>query len=415
VSQAVLPHAPAVDAPALVRSHALVSSGVRALLLILFAKALVIGCVWLGYNALDLSGVYAQNDHYHQPSEYGPLTRFTTWDSSYYLLLARDGYPDGAHQSNAFAPLLPLSIRAVGQLTGDLVIAGLLVSNAASAAALWLLWSLVRRRWGESTAWRTLVLLLAFPTAFFLSLVYSESLFLLLAVLTFWGLDRASSETATPRGWGLAIAAAAAFLLPLTRAIGAVIVLPLLIWVAVTYWQQAYRCQSPSRAWWLAACGLLLAPLAGVLADAAYMQLAAGDWLAHVHSEALFPAHWQLSNAFKPWVFATELAGRGLSFHGYLNSAVDRLFFVAFLASVPLVYRRVDKPLFVFYLLLGLLPPLMGSFMAYTRLLLPAFPLFIAWASSLETRPRLLTALVTSMVLIQALALLAHTSSRWVA
>jgi Gpi18-like mannosyltransferase len=387
----------------------------RAIALIAVAKLLVFAVVWYGYTNVDLAtNVYEPSVHFYEPAQYGFLTRFTTWDSSHYLILARDGYSHDLTGTNAFAPLLPLTIRAVGWLTGDLVIAGLIVSNLASAAACYLLYAFVRKRWGPATALRALVLLLAFPTSFFLCMVYTESIFLLLAVAVFYAIAEALESPYTRRGRALfALAALAAFLMPLTRPIGVVVVLPMAF--ALLWHDRPQDASMPWRLKLLPRVLLALAPLLGVAVHLGYMQAVTGDYLMHVHAQNLYGAQWQFANLFKPWVFAQEIFGRGLTFHSQLNSALDRVFFLGFLLSAPLVYRRVSLPLFLLYAVLGLLPPLMGSFMAYTRLLLPAFPLYIAWADYLRTRPRLLRGAVTLMVLMQAAAILAHTSSRWVA
>jgi hypothetical protein len=388
----------------------------RAIALILVAKALVFGVAWFGYERVDFAaGVYEESVHFHEPADYGFLTRLTTWDSSHYLRLARDGYSQQTDGSNAFAPVLPLTLRAAGWLTGDLVVAGLLVANAASAAACYLLFVFTRKRWGEATAWRALVLLLAFPTSFFLSLVYTESIFLLLAVAVFYCIAEGLEAPYSGRGRALlAIAALAAFLMPLTRPIGVAVVLPMAL--ALIWHARPDDASMPWRFKLLPRVLLALTPLLGVAVHLGYMQAVTGDYLAHVDAQALYGADWQATNLLRPWVLARELVpAGGLSFHGHLDSAVDRAFFLGFLASAPLVYRRVSLPLFLLYAAFGLLPPLMGSFMAYTRFLLVAFPLFIAWGDYLGSRPRFMRLGVTLMALMQVAAVIAHTSSRWVA
>jgi MFS family permease len=389
----------------------------------------VFAFVWLGYQSVDLSlYLYENNVHFYQPSEYGLLTRFTTWDSSHYLVLARDGYHERLHQTNAFAPVLPHLTRAAGQITGDLVVAGLIVSNVASAAALWLLWSLVRRRWGEAVAWRTLVLLLAFPTAFFLSMVYTESLFLLLAVATFWGMEQATGGGQRATRWGLAVATVAAFLMPLTRWIGVVIAAPIGVWALLRAMNRDLPRQAQgeqTRGWavgpgtrgrlrWDASILLVLAPLAGAAVYLALMRLETGDWLSQVHAARLYPARWEITTLLQPWQLWETTFGRGLTVHGQMTSVADRLLFAGFVASAPLVYRRVSLPMFGFYLLMGL-TPLMGSYMSYARYLLPAFPLFIAWGGHFQEHPLWMPGIVMVMVVLQAMFVMAHTSSHWVA
>ncbi len=124
------------------------------------------------------------------------------WDSDWFLVIARYGYrPDlaalGTATRQAYFPVYPLSIRAIGALGVPLVIAGVLVSLAAFALALYGIHRLTTLELGRvkaiadgphaSEAARLAVLVVAFsPMALFFSAVYSESLFLALSVGLFW-------------------------------------------------------------------------------------------------------------------------------------------------------------------------------------------------------------------------------------
>ena len=109
----------------------------------------------------------------------------TSWDSHWYLSIARSGYvaklPAGtgnAAQSNlGFFPLLPLVIRTVHELTHlDYPTAGLLASLVTGLCASVVLWWLLRSRFPGSAADRGTCLVLFWPGAFILSYVYTEGL-----------------------------------------------------------------------------------------------------------------------------------------------------------------------------------------------------------------------------------------------
>ena len=105
------------------------------------------------------------------------------WDSAFFLRIAEHGY-DGT--SAAFYPLYPAVVAAVGRvLAGQYVLAGVLVSLAACLGAFVLLYRLSEARLGADAARRTVVYLAICPMALFLGAVYSESLYLLLAVAAF--------------------------------------------------------------------------------------------------------------------------------------------------------------------------------------------------------------------------------------
>jgi hypothetical protein len=119
------------------------------------------------------------------PGWHNAIDGTNRWDAGWLGRIARDGY-DWNDQSAAFFPGYPLAIRALAATTPLDEVAGLLVSNAAFLTALVVLYALTTREFSTSTARRTVVLVAAFPTSFFFLAPYSESLFVLASLLTFW-------------------------------------------------------------------------------------------------------------------------------------------------------------------------------------------------------------------------------------
>jgi hypothetical protein len=112
---------------------------------------------------------------------------FARWDSVWYLAIARDGYVDGS-AGTAFFPLYPLLVALVAQLGPGVLGAGVLVSVVCLFVALRLLWRLTDLELGgvHPEAARLAVLACALgPMAFFLTAIYSESLFLALSLGAF--------------------------------------------------------------------------------------------------------------------------------------------------------------------------------------------------------------------------------------
>lgn len=151
---------------------------------------------------------------------------FWTWanfDGEHYLSIAQYGYKPLQH---SFFPIYPFLIKFVssGSLR-SLTVSGLVISNLAILASLFLLWRLVRLDYSSEVATWTLVSLLAFPTSFFFGSVYTSSLFLLLTLGSFLAARKARWVAA-----GLLGAVASA-----TRIFG-IFLLPALL---VELWQQA--------------------------------------------------------------------------------------------------------------------------------------------------------------------------------
>lgn len=115
------------------------------------------------------------------------LDRFAGWDSYHFVRIATLGYlPPGLDCCDqAFFPGYPLLMVTLAPLVGGSVTAaGLLVSVVAGGAAAALLWQLVAddERGGPAAARRAVLLLALAPCGFFLVAVYTEALFLALAL-----------------------------------------------------------------------------------------------------------------------------------------------------------------------------------------------------------------------------------------
>lgn len=112
-------------------------------------------------------------------------------DSWWYVNIITHGYSmgdvaTGAQGNAAFFPLYPLLVRMIAGLTGNVFVAGILVSNVAFFVALLYLYALARREWDDETAARAVLYLSAAPTAVFFSAMYTESLYILLVTATFF-------------------------------------------------------------------------------------------------------------------------------------------------------------------------------------------------------------------------------------
>jgi mannosyltransferase PIG-V len=108
------------------------------------------------------------------------------WDSVWFLRIAEDGYGTVEEAATAFYPLYPLLVGVLGRaLLGHYVLAGVLVSLAATLGAFVLLYRLAEEKLDPGGARRAVLYLAVFPFAVFLGAVYSEALFLLLALASF--------------------------------------------------------------------------------------------------------------------------------------------------------------------------------------------------------------------------------------
>lgn len=159
-----LPAAPGGDEPA--------RMGLRIFSSLLALDLLVLLLGWLLRAAMGHEGSFAET-----------LSFWTCTDSQHYLAIAEDWYlSEGVIDrlvQLVFLPGYPLLIRLFSLLTGEYLIAGLLVSALCFAGSGVLLYRLVRLDCPHGTALRALLFLCLLPGSFFYAAPMSESLFLL--------------------------------------------------------------------------------------------------------------------------------------------------------------------------------------------------------------------------------------------
>jgi len=150
---------------------------------------------------------------------------FFTWDSQWFGSVFTLGYQyNPAAQSNiAFFPLYPLVTKIVSLFTEGIIgslMTGYLVSNLSLFFAGFFLYKLVQLEFkSKEISNKVLFLFFISPLSFFFSIVYSEGLFLLLIISSFYYARKKNWKNASLLG----------FLAALTRASGVLLIIPLLI------------------------------------------------------------------------------------------------------------------------------------------------------------------------------------------
>ena len=153
---------------------------------------------------------------------------FRSWDGTWYSLIAERGYLDNFPATAAFFPLYPWLMNWGNAITGlPVETVGWIISRATFLGALIMVSALVAQDFDIHIARWTVVSIAVFPTSFFFGAVYTESLFLFLAVTTLWA--------ARKNDWLLAVIVC--FLAVLTRSAGIMLGIPL----AVLFIQQHGR------------------------------------------------------------------------------------------------------------------------------------------------------------------------------
>lgn len=333
------------------------------------------------------------------------LTAWERWDGTWYLYIIENGYEPAADPPSAWFPVYPFLARFLRPVVGgDALLAALLVSNAAFLGALTVLHRLTAHEYGRHVAQRAVLYLAVSPFALFFLAPYSESLFLLLALLTFWGARR--------RMWWLAAAAGA--LASGTRSAGVLLALP----VAVEALRAAWRLTGGAR-WRMLAAGLSSAAVVpvGLLAYLGYWQLRRDD--------ALFPLRvqrtaWQHEPEW-PWRTLTEGFRQGTAaigtFGGDQYPQVELLLTASALVLAVWVVWRTPLPYWSWGVLSMLLPlstPIPDKvLLSVPRYFLVVFPL--VWALvRFADRFRAHSAVVGVSSALLALFTVLHVTGYWI-
>jgi hypothetical protein len=309
---------------------------------------------------------------------------FTRYDSAWYYQIARYGYlfvaggpPVGADKPGkiAYFPLYPLLMRYVGRLFGgtsaDVYLGGILVSWTSFALAMVGLFYLARLDLPRERAERAALLTAIFPFSFFFGMVYTEALFLLLAVLSFYAFRT--------RRWILG--GIAGGLATATRATG-IVMLPSLAWIA-------WRSAGPERRdRVLAILGLLLV-VGGVGAYSLYVYQLTGNPL----EWAVSITRWGYHPGGSPWMAPVQL-GRRLLTHPYRYLTTDKMALydtlygvtgMVFVFATPFVWRRLGAAYGLFMLLNLYVPLSAGAFEGLGRYCSVLFPCCI-WLATIRSQ-----------------------------
>jgi hypothetical protein len=282
-------------------------------------------------------------------------------DALWYASVVQHGYTfSTAHTSSiAFYPVYPILVKLVSLVLANVYVAGMVTSTLCLLAAVPLLNAWMAQHGLGHKAPLALTCMLLFPWSVFYAAMYSESLFLLLALGTFLWYERGAWTQSS----------ACAFLLALSRPNGVIVALALLL--------MFYRC--PHRT-----IGALLPPLSSLAALGAFsiFQFAAFGTPTATLQAAQVP----------PWSRGLHQAFLDLTLHprpGFPSWYFASMLVLGLivLAAVPFVDAVIGRP-YAFFVAATLLLTAASGLISLERYAVTSFPVFAALACT--RRPRLL-------------------------
>lgn len=279
------------------------------------------------------------------------LNALRNWDGGHFLGIAENGYLRIFQY--AFFPLYPFIIKlSFIVFPNHHALGGLVISILATLIGLNLLYQMVFFEYDKTIAQKVILAILFFPMSFYFVTVYSEGVFFMLAIATFYFVRKDK----------LFLATVAAALASATRLAGIAVVLGLLI-------PQLINKGINRKNWYI-----LLAP-SGLLAYSLYLYLKLGDPFYFVTAEQ----YWHRSVTFPLQTFFVTL--NNLLYPGYLlnhfNEFWDFLFAALGLGLVLRSFRKLPQDLAIYSLISIIIPLSSPTILATPRYLLTIFPFFI--------------------------------------
>ena len=348
------PRGPAADTP---EPLTLPDTGVSTVFVV--AKVVITAALIIAFQYFDdMHGINLWNRWYSGEMELDGLhVPFANWDAQHYLLLADRGYAGHPH-SHAFFPLYPLLIRLLNTLLGNLYVAAFILNMICSYLFCHLFYHYARHALPSRGALRALTLLLCYPTAFFLTVLYAEALFLFLLFGFLYCYDIRKS-------W---VSLLFALLLPLVRAQAVFVAATLIVMLVIRLLRNKaidYRYEA----------GNLAAFATGGLLYLGFFQVTVGDALSGIKAQGTFVFGNSLANLLNPGHFLTYLFSATDGSFSYIHSLVDKIFVVAMLLGIGLVATTRRTLWLVLYIMLVYPVAAMGAGGSFSRFALVAAPI----------------------------------------
>jgi Gpi18-like mannosyltransferase len=267
--------------------------------------------------------------------------------------------------------------------------------------ALYFLFKLWKEEYGGKVTQTALLILLTFPTAFYFGSVYSESVFLLLAVLTFWFAKKDK----------FLIAGIMAALSSATKIQGVF----LFVFLAIELWGK-YRGKwgEMKKTLLKDISGLLVSPL-GLLGYMYYLYKATGDPVYFLTAQPAFGAE----RAAVPLVTLPQVIYRYIKMlltvtpqnMAFWNAFLELFITLVLVGALIYAFKKIKFSYWVFTLIVVVLPTMTGTLTSVPRYALMAFPLIPIFAKFNKARIYIIIAQVLLEIALVAL----FTRGYWVA
>jgi hypothetical protein len=326
---------------------------------------------------------------------------FSNWDGQHYLSLADRGYTHGRNSSLAFFPLYPLLISLINPIVKNIYLSAFVLNLVLSYLFAYAYYAYSLHYMSRETAQKGLVLVLSYPTAFYLTAFYSEALFLLLLFGFLYYYDARRSYKSL----------VFALLMPLSRGQSVFAIVAVIIFLAIRMLKKEainYKYE---------ACNLFAFVLGGSL-YLLFIYSVTGSPFSGLEIQKGFIFGNDISNIFNPLHFIDYLLTpyEYGSVFDYNYSLIDKLFVILFLLAMSITLVKPGKMLWVI-LFIALFYPVaaMGNGGSFTRLSLPVMAvLSLLIGEAYTMRKKMLYSIASVQFVMQLYLVYRFSLNRWV-
>ncbi|MBW6440551.1 hypothetical protein K0B03_00790 [Patescibacteria group bacterium] len=296
---------------------------------------------------------------------YNLINIWYRWDSAHYDFIATHGYE--WVNSVVFFPLYPFLMRIFSYFIPfeyPTMIAGFLISNFAIIIALFYFYKLIKLDYSDQISRRALLYLLIFPMSIFFASIYTESLFLMLTLASFYYVRKNNYKAS----------AMAVFLACLTRFAGIFVFIAILV---EYLYQNNYRIKAlrAKNAFYIYLSSL------GLISYMFFLNLKYQNPFLFISAQS----HW--GRNFVPiWnVLFDSIIYIFINLNmfftlAYFNNLIELAYFIIFAIISVYVWGKMRKSYAIYMIISIVIPLLSGSVASLNRYVLVLFPAFIILA-----------------------------------
>lgn len=291
------------------------------------------------------------------------LSVWSRWDTNHYISIAEHGYLP-VSKTIVFFPLLPILISFFNLIFHNSIVSGLAISFIASYLSLFYFYKLlVIEKEEQKTIQRTLWLFVFFPSAIFLSAVYTESLFIFFTLASFYYYKRYK--------WSTCLIFVS--LATLTRLTG-IILLPIFLWYFIK--TKAYK-NRKNIIW-------LLLPVLTIFLFILYQKIISDDWLVFFHAQLLY---WHHSlTFFGETIWNTYLKTKGIHFSYLLWEQMQYTLLILIFITISFFSKKIPRMYSWYMLFIWFLISSCNYLNSIPRYTLVFFPIFWILARLLKEK-----------------------------